>query len=83
MADVEHDISSLEKAIHEAQRVLDDLNAGNPLPAVLETIRLPGWTSSAEFVFTLVMAESISRELENVRLMMQGLLAGARRVETP
>ncbi len=80
MGDVEHDISRLEKAVHDAQRVLDDINAGNPLPDVLEIIRLPGWTSSSEFVFTLAMAESITRELENARRTMQGLLAGARRV---
>jgi len=80
MCDVEHDISRLEKAIRDAQGVLDDINAGNTLPDVLEIIRLPGWTSTAEFVFTLMMAESIARELENARRTMQGLLAGARRV---
>ena len=83
MADREHDIASLEKTLNGALDVLREINDENELPAVLEIIHQPGWTTPAEFVFTLVMAESLARELENARRMMQGLLAGARRVELP
>ena len=82
MADDGHDIDRLEKAINGALDVLREINEENELPSVLEIIRQPGWTTPAEFVFTEVMAESIARELENARRMMQGILAGARRVET-
>jgi hypothetical protein len=82
MAEADHDISSLESTINSALEVLNEINKENELPAVLEIIRQPGWTTPAEFVFTLVMAEALARELENARRMMQGLLAGARRVST-
>jgi hypothetical protein len=82
MADDDHDIARLEETINGALEVLREINEENELPSVLEVIRLPGWTTPAEFVFTQVMAEALTRELENARRMMQGLLAGARRVGT-
>jgi hypothetical protein len=82
MADEEHDIDGLARTINDALEILREINEENELEAVLEIIRQPGWTKPAEYVFTQVMAESIGRELENTRRMMQGILAGARRVET-
>jgi hypothetical protein len=82
MADGEHDIDKLDETINGALEVLRQINEENELPSLLEIIRQPGWTKPAEYVFTLVMAESITRELEGVRRMMQGILAGASRVET-
>ena len=50
---------------------------------VLEVIRLPGWTSSAEFLFTMGLPESLIDHLAVARRMQGTLIAGARRVETP
>jgi hypothetical protein len=50
---------------------------------MLEIIRLPGWTSSAEYVFTSAMTDSLIELLVLARRMEGGLIAGARRVETP
>jgi hypothetical protein len=50
---------------------------------VLEIIRLPGWTSSAEFVFAMGLTEALIDHLAVASRMQGTLIAGARRVETP
>jgi len=82
MADQEHDISSLEEAINNASEALRLINDDNRLPAILEIIRLPGWTTPAEFVFALTMTESLTRQLEGAHRTMVGIMAGANRVAT-
>jgi hypothetical protein len=81
MAD-QHDISALEEALDKASEALRLLNDDNRLPNIREIIRLPGWTTPAEFVFALTMTEALTRELENAHMTMVGIMAGANRVET-
>lgn len=82
MAEIEHDIDALEAAIRTAIEGVKNLDNGL-LEGVLEEIRLPGWTSSAEFVFAMGLTESLVDHLA-VALRLQGtLIAGARRVATP
>ena len=78
----EHDISSLEEAVNNASEALRLLIDDNRLPQILEIIRLPGWTTPAEFVFALTMTESLTRQLETARSTMVGIMAGANRVAT-
>jgi hypothetical protein len=76
MAEIEHDIDALEAKIRTAMEEVKNLDNGL-LEGVLEVIRLPGWTSSAEFVFTMGLTESLIDPL-----VVGTLIAGARRVET-
>lgn len=82
MTDIEHDIDALEATIRTAIQEVKNLD-NDLLEGVLESIRLPGWTSSAEYVFASGLSESIVDHLVLVRKMQGLLLAGARRVETP
>jgi hypothetical protein len=82
MADIEHDIDALDKKIRTAIQEMHNLDGGL-LEGMLEIIRLPGWTSSAEYVFTSAMTDSLIELLVLARRMEGGLIAGARRVETP
>jgi hypothetical protein len=82
MAEVEHDIDALEQKIRTAMEEVRNLD-NDLLEGVLQEIRLPGWTSSAEFVFTLGLTDALIDHLVLARKMQATLLAGARRVETP
>jgi hypothetical protein len=82
MAEIEHDIDALEAKIRTAIEGVKNLDNGL-LEGVLEVIRLPGWTSSAEFVFTMGLTEALIDHLAVASRMQGTLIAGARRVETP
>lgn len=82
MAQVEHDIEALAEKIRTAMEEVKSLD-NNLLEAVLEDIRRPGWTSSAEFVFAMGLTEALIDHLVLARKMQGALIAGARRVETP
>jgi hypothetical protein len=82
MADLEHDIDDLEAKIRTAMEEVKNLDNGL-LEGVLDEIRLPGWTSSAEYVFTIGLTEALIDHLVLARRMQGVLIAGARRVETP
>jgi hypothetical protein len=82
MADLEHDIDALEAKIRTAIEEVKNLDS-NLLESVLEEIRLPGWTSSAEFVFAMGLTDVLIDQLVLARKMQGALIAGARRVETP
>jgi hypothetical protein len=82
MADLEHDIDDLEAKIRTAMEEVKNLDNGL-LEGVLDEIRLPGWTSSAEYVFTIGLTEALIDHLVVARRMQGVLIAGARRVETP
>ena len=82
MTDVEHDIDALEKKIRTAMEEVRNLDNGL-LEAVLQEIRLPGWTSSAEYVFTVGLTEVLIDHLVLARRTQGTLIAGARRVRTP
>lgn len=81
MSDVEHDIDALEERIKVAVDDLKSVDSGL-LEAVLEEIRRPGWTSEAEYVFTLGITETLIDQLAVVRKLQGTLIAGARRVAT-
>jgi hypothetical protein len=80
--DIEHDIDELEEIIRTAIQEVNNLEPGG-LELLLEVIRLPGWTSSAEYVFTIGLTDAIIDHLVLARKLLGVLLAGARRVETP
>ncbi len=82
MAEVEHDIDELEERIRTAMQEVKNLDNGL-LEGVLESIRLPGWTSTAEFVFAIGLTDALIDHLVVARKMQGALIAGARRVETP
>jgi hypothetical protein len=82
MAEVEHDIDALEEKIRTAMEEVKNLDK-DLLEGVLQVIRLPGWTSSAEFVFAMGLTEALVDHLVLARKMQGALIAGARRVETP
>jgi hypothetical protein len=82
MAEIEHDIDALEAKIRTATEGVKNLDNGL-LEGVLEVIRLPGWTSSAEFVYTMGLTEALIDQLAVANRMQGTLIAGARRVETP
>ena len=81
MADVEHDIDGLEARIRTAMEEVKNLD-NDLLEGVLQVIRLPGWTSSAEFVFAAGLTEVLIDHLVLARKIQGALIAGARRVET-
>jgi hypothetical protein len=82
MTDVEHDIDGLAERIRTAMEEVKNLD-NDLLEGVLEEIRLPGWTSSAEFVFATGLTEALIDHLVLARKMQGTLIAGARRVRTP
>jgi hypothetical protein len=82
MAEVEHDIDALEEKLRAALQEVKNLD-NDLLEGVLEVIRLPGWTSSAEFVFAMGLTEALIDHLVLARKMQGALIAGARRVQTP
>jgi hypothetical protein len=82
MAEIEHDIDALEAKIRTAMEEVKNLD-NNLLEGVLEQIRLPGWTSSAEFVFAMGLTDTLIDHLVLARKMQGTLVAGARRVATP
>ena len=82
MNEVEHDIDALEEKIRAAIEGVKNLD-NNLLEGVLEVIRLPGWTSSAEYVFALGLTEALIDHLAVAGKMQGALIAGARRVATP
>ena len=82
MAEVEHDIVALEEKLRTAMQEVKNLD-NDLLEGVLEVIRLPGWTSSAEFVFAMGLTETLIDHLVLARKIQGALIAGARRVETP
>ena len=75
MAGIEHDIDALEAKIRTAIEGVKNLDNGL-LEGVLEVIRLPGWTSSAEFVFTMGLTEALIDQLAVVSRMQGTLIAG-------
>ena len=81
MAEVEHDIDALEKKLRAAMEEIKNLDNGT-LELMLEVIRLPGWTTPAEYVFALGLTQNLIDQLVVARGMQQTLMAGARRVET-
>jgi hypothetical protein len=82
MNEVEHDIDALEEKIRAAIEGVKNLD-NNLLEGVLEVIRLPGWTSSAEYVFALGLTEALIDHLAVAGKMQGALIAGAPRVATP
>ena len=64
--------------MEEAKSLDNDL-----LEGVLQSICLPAWTSSAEYVFATGLTDVLIEHLVLARKMQGLLLAGARRVETP
>jgi hypothetical protein len=82
MNEVGHDIDALEEKIRAAIEGVKNLD-NNLLEGVLEVIRLPGWTSSAEYVFALGLTEALIDHLAVAGKMQGALIAGATRVATP
>jgi hypothetical protein len=82
MNEVEHDIDALEEKIRAAIEGVKNLD-NNLLEGVLEVIRLPDWTSSAEYVFALGLTEALIDHLAVAGKMQGALIAGATRVATP
>jgi hypothetical protein len=82
MNEVEHDIDALEEKIRAAIEGVKNLD-NDLLEGVLEVIRLPGWTSSAEYVFALGLTEALIDHLAVAGKMQGALITGARRVATP
>ncbi len=83
MVEVEHDIDALEEKIRTAMEEVKNLNNDLLEGGLIQEIRLPGWTSSAEFVFAMGLTEALIDHLVLARKMQGTLIAGARRVETP
>ncbi|KAF2412396.1 hypothetical protein B1729_15215 [Microbacterium sp. B35-04] len=81
MDELGHDIDALEERIKVAIEDLKSVDSGL-LEAVLEDIRRPGWTTSAEYVFAFGITETLIEHLGVVRRLQGTLIAGARRVST-
>jgi hypothetical protein len=81
MDELGHDIDALEERIKVAIEDLKSVDSGL-LEAVLEDIRRPGWTTSAEYVFAFGITETLIEHLAVVRRLQGTLIAGARRVST-
>ncbi|HEY9306222.1 MAG TPA: hypothetical protein VIP82_00310 [Microbacterium sp.] len=83
MDELGHDIDALAERIKVAIDELKSVDSGGLLEAVLEDIRRPGWTTSAEYVFAFGITDTLIDQLAVVRRLQGTLIAGARRVSTP
>ena len=82
MTQIDHDIDAMDAKIRNAMEEVKNLD-NNLLEGLLDEIRLPGWTSSAEYVFALGLTETLIDHLVLARRLQGVLVAGARRVATP
>jgi hypothetical protein len=61
-------------------KALADLGRGTSLQELLRIIRFPGYTTPAEFAFTVAMVDSMAAQVSVLAKQEQDLLAAGRQV---
>jgi len=77
MPDHAEHVKILDKKITELSDALAHLGKGTDLKELLRIIRFPGYTTPAEFAFTLAMLDGIARQVEVINRMSKDLVSGA------
>ncbi len=70
----------LDKKITELSDALAHLGKGTSLHELLKIIRFPGWTTPAEFTFTVLTIDSMRAQVNLLNSMNEQLLAAAKLV---
>jgi hypothetical protein len=78
----EHDmhVGVLDEKITALSKALADLGRGTSLQELLRIIRFPGYTTPAEFAFTVAMVDSMAAQVNVLAKQEQDLLAAGKQV---
>jgi hypothetical protein len=76
----DHDVGRLEKDIEQVQYRLREFVDRDRFAELIPIIKKPGWTTPAEFYLVSRAIDTISRQLEIVDYISEGLVEGARMV---
>jgi hypothetical protein len=74
------DHKRLEKKITDVSKALANLNSADDLRKLILLIKKPGWTTPAEFIFALGVAETLLAQAKVVAATTDLLLKGSRAV---
>ncbi|MEO8748095.1 MAG: hypothetical protein ABI379_10650 [Rhodanobacter sp.] len=78
---VDH-VKVLDKQITELSDALAHLGKGTDLKELLRIIRFPGWTTPAEFAFSIAIVDSMRIQVNALMNLNTQLLAASRLVAT-
>ncbi|CDG81292.1 hypothetical protein [Janthinobacterium agaricidamnosum] len=80
MADDKNHIKILDKKISDLSDALAHLGQGTTLKDLLKIIRFPGYTTPAEFAFSIAMVDAMQVQVNALEKAGQDLLAAGRLV---
>lgn len=70
----------LDKKITELSDALAHLGKGTSLHELLKIIRFPGWTTPAEFAFSVLAVDAMRAQVKVLETMNEQLLAAGKMV---
>ncbi|MDO8179506.1 MAG: hypothetical protein Q7U12_07520 [Undibacterium sp.] len=70
----------LDKKITELSDALAHLGKGTSLQELLKIIRFPGWTTPAEFAFSVLAVDAMRAQVKVLETMSEQLLAAGKMV---
>ena len=78
----ERELKSLDAKITDLSNALakTSLDGGKALRELLKHIHNPGWTTPAEFAFSMLIIDEMQRQIKNIDTQIQGIQHAAEKV---
>jgi len=76
-----HNIAKLERNVNALMAALSNLGSAQELKELLKTIRRPGWTTPAEFIFASGIVDSMTIHTKVLIGLEKTLLKGSNAVK--
>jgi hypothetical protein len=73
-------VLEVEKKVTALSNALATLGKGTTLAELIKLIRFPGYTTPAEFTFTIAMLESMAAQVDMLTKMQNDLLAATKQI---
>jgi hypothetical protein len=80
MGDHEMHVRVIDEKVTALSNALAELGKGTSLSELITVIRFPGYTTPAEFAFTLAIVDSMAAHVSALAKLEQDLLAASRQV---
>ena len=80
MSDHDMHVRVVDEKVTALSKALAELGRGTGLAELLKIIRFPGYTTPAEFAFTVAIVDSMAAHVSALAKLERDLLAGSRQV---
>jgi hypothetical protein len=77
---MKHDVAPLEQSVRRFDSLVERIYRLKLVEVLIPIIKRPGWTTPAEFAFSMAMIESLNAQLEGVAQLQERFVSAAQEV---